>query len=273
MSVRSPLPTDFREQNAALSKFVMHFVEGGSGQPVILLHGYTDSWYSFALILPELAQHVRVIAPDQRGHAASTYSGGDYELESMACDIVELLDRLDIAKATIVGHSMGSFVARRVAVNHPQRVERLALVSGPLHAVNEQTRALVSQVRAFGGHVPAGFAEEFQASCVFDRATVPAEFFSTCVAVSDSQPVSLWQGAGQGMIADDDSGRLGNLSMPCLVLGGANDTVFSRQEQADLAAAIPQARLLHYDRCGHSPHWEQPDRFVRDLTSFLDSAR
>lgn len=83
----------------------MRYAEAGSGTPVVLVHGYTDSWFSWSRVLPLLPGNVRVIAPDLRGHGASLYDGSDYSIRAMAADVAELLKQLGIERATVVGHS------------------------------------------------------------------------------------------------------------------------------------------------------------------------
>ena len=99
-----------------------------SGTPVILLHGYGDSWFSYSPILPLLDNKYRVYIPDQRGHGDSDRPVGGYALQQFAADVVAFMDAMNVKQATIVGHSMGSFVAQHVAVHAPERVNRLVLI-------------------------------------------------------------------------------------------------------------------------------------------------
>ena len=103
------------------------YVEQGdtNGVPVILLHGYTDSWRSYERVLPHLPQSLRVLAVTQRGHGDSGKPDGEYESRVFARDVANFMDTLGIERAVIVGHSMGSTVAQRFAVEYPQRVRAL----------------------------------------------------------------------------------------------------------------------------------------------------
>ena len=98
------------------------YVEQGdtNGVPVILLHGYTDSWRSYERVLPHLPQSLRVLAVTQRGHGDSGKPDGEYESRVFARDVANFMDTLGIERAVIVGHSMGSTVAQRFAVDYPQ---------------------------------------------------------------------------------------------------------------------------------------------------------
>jgi pimeloyl-ACP methyl ester carboxylesterase len=260
-----------REGVVELPEVGLQFVECGAGPCVVLLHGYTDSWRSFRLVLPLLAPHCRCLALDLRGHGASVCPDGDFSLDAFAADAAGFLDQLGVGPVTLVGHSMGSFVARRVALDHPGLVERLVLVGSAIRVDNPVVRELQSQVRQMKTGVPRAFIEEFQTSCVADRGLVPAWFFDECVAAGTRVPLRVWRAALDGMLADDDSGRLGAIACPALVLGGREDSVFSVWEQAQLALAVPRGRLLLYDGVGHSPQWERPARFADDVLRFLAS--
>ena len=91
------------------------------GRPLLLLHGYPDSWFSFSRILGLVPPDWQLIIPDQRGHGNSERPPGGYTPEQLALDAIALLDALGIESASVVGHSMGSFVAQRIAILAPQR--------------------------------------------------------------------------------------------------------------------------------------------------------
>lgn len=95
---------------------------------MLFLHGYTDSWFSFSPTLERLPAGIRAIVPTQRGHGDSEKPGCCYQPADFAADVVALLDELGIERATIVGHSYGSFVAQRLAIDHAERVNALVLI-------------------------------------------------------------------------------------------------------------------------------------------------
>src|SRR5256885_12357545 len=102
---------------------------GGSGPALVLIHGITSSSQSFARVLPKLAEHHTVIAPDLLGHGASAKPRGDYSLGAYASGIRDLLAALGHERATIVGHSLGGGIAMQFAYQFPERCERLVLIS------------------------------------------------------------------------------------------------------------------------------------------------
>jgi pimeloyl-ACP methyl ester carboxylesterase len=131
-------PTVAARQATLPSGVRLHYHEQGpaGGPVVLLLHGFTDSSHSFSRVMPLLPATLRVIAPDQRGHGRSDRPAAGYAVDDFARDALQLMDALNVKSATVVGHSMGSFVARRLAELAPSRVKSLALVGSGPHAGN-----------------------------------------------------------------------------------------------------------------------------------------
>ena len=242
-----------------------------SGPALILLHGYSDSWYSFSRILPLLPAGYRVYALDQRGHGDSERPEGDYALGDFAADVVAFMDESKLERATLVGHCMGSLVAQRVALDAPGRVERLVLVSSMTSVRSiEGMSELRQAVETLDGEVPAEFARDFQESTVYSP--LPADFMDGVVAESLKLPARVWRAVLEGLLADEHTSRLGRIEAPTLILYGERDALLSRAEQDALLSALPNAVLKVYPETGHSPQWERPERFVNDLEAFIGGA-
>src|SRR5215510_5033689 len=130
LSTGSHMPS-LRFADARLTTGVrLRYAEGGdpAGRPIMLLHGYTDSWFSFTRALPYFDPSWRVYILDQRGHGDSERPAGGYTFPDFAADVIAFMDAKGIQRATLVGHSMGSLVAQGVAIAAPERVERLVLI-------------------------------------------------------------------------------------------------------------------------------------------------
>jgi pimeloyl-ACP methyl ester carboxylesterase len=261
----------FREGVVGLSDLALLYVECGTGRPLVFLHGFTDSWHSFRRVLPGLAAHRRCLALDQRGHGGSAYAGGDLSPTAFAADAAGFIEDLGLGPVAVIGHSMGSLVARNLARARPELVDRLVLVGAPLRIDTPAVRELAIELSRFGPAVPRPFAEAFQAACVHDRASVPGAFFNACVDASTGVPSRVWQATLAGLLADDSTAGLDAIACPALVLGGEEDAFFGPGEQEELARALPRGRLLLYEGVGHSPHWEAPARFIADVQAFLDA--
>jgi non-heme chloroperoxidase len=108
----------------------LHYAEFGDrdGEPVVFLHGWPDSWFTFSRALALLPEGLRAIAVDQRGFGDSERPESGYSIAELAADVIAFLDALEISRATLVGHSFGSFVARQAAIAQPQRVDALVLI-------------------------------------------------------------------------------------------------------------------------------------------------
>jgi pimeloyl-ACP methyl ester carboxylesterase len=237
------------------------------GEPVIFLHGLTDSWFSFSEVLPKLPPRYRAYALDQRGHGGSERPDSGYAMREFAKDVVAFMDAMRLPRATVVGHSMGSLVAREVAALAPERVERLVLIGAPLTGDNTVMRELDSAVDALGDSITRAFAYEFQASTVHKPIT--RAFIERATDESMRVPLRVWREALAGIRAGADLSALKGVRFQTLIVRGSEDVFFPRAEQEQLLQVIPNAKLLVYEGAGHAPHWEKPTEFARDLQAFL----
>ncbi len=251
----------------------LQYAEGGdpAGEAILLLHGWPDSWFSFSRVLPLLPPHCRALAWDARGFGDSERPDAGYGIDDLAADAVAFLDAVSVRRATVVGHSLGTFIARRVAERHPERVARLALIGPGFRPLNDVTRAVRASLRGLPDQVPLHFARDFQRGTI--HAPVPPEFFDGLVAESVKAPARVWRAGLNGLLRFDDTADLGRIAAPTLILWGEHDALFGRDDQRQLAAAIPSARLIEYPDTGHCPNWERPERVAADLTAFLRETR
>jgi pimeloyl-ACP methyl ester carboxylesterase len=251
---------------------LVHYAEQGdpNGEALLFLHGYTDSWFSFSRLLPLLPDRYHAYALSQRGHGDSERLPDGYAIDDFAADVVAFLDAAGAARATLVGHSMSSQIARRVAATRPERVARLVLIGALATPVNAAVLELRDAVRALEDPVPPDFVRDFQASTI--HAPVPLPFFDRVVAESLMLPSRVWQAVADGFCAFDDRADLARIAAPTLILWGDRDAYFPGEEQKRLAGAIPGARLTVYPETGHTPHWERPERVAADLAAFIGGA-
>jgi pimeloyl-ACP methyl ester carboxylesterase len=249
----------------------LEYAETGKagGEPVIMLHGYSDSWFSYSLVLPRLNPNVRGISISQRGHGDSDRPLSGYASADFAADVDAFMTEMGIERAVIVGHSMGSFIAQTFAIRYPHRVKGLVLVGSATVAANEGILGLRDFVQTLTDPVDPQFVFEFQASTIFHPVT--PDFLDAVVAESQKLPVRVWKDALDGLIATGNAGRLGEISAPTLIVWGDRDAIFPRSEQELLDAAIPNSTLLVYPETGHAPHWERPREFTHDLEKFVKS--
>lgn len=249
----------------------LEYIDQGalSGTPVIALHGVTDSWRSFQPLLPHLPSTLRLIAPSQRGHGDSDKPAGGYRPRDFAHDVVRLMDALNLPRAVIVGHSMGGVIAQRLAIDHPDRV--LGLVLAATASAFDTNPDLVSwwrhDIATLADPIAPAFAHDFQQSTL-GQAVSPS-FVDLVVAESLKVPAHVWRAAFDGFMTEDRGPELARIQSPTLVVWGARDTVCSAADQQRLVAAIRGAQLQTYRDAGHAVHWEEPQRFARDLAAFV----
>ncbi|WP_278261835.1 alpha/beta fold hydrolase [Nocardia sp. AG03] len=258
----------------------------GSGPPVLLIHGITDSSGTWAPVFDKLAEHYTVIAPDLLGHGESAKPRADYAVAAYANGMRDLLSVLGIDRITLVGHSLGGGVAMQFAYQFPEKVERIALVcpagmgagvhpafrlatlagAGPaLMAMTSwpvRTAVLTSipLVRALGG-LGLGPDAEYVLRLYGDLADPGARnaFLRTIRAAADRR--------GQ-TITMLDRGYLA-AHLPTMVIGGTRDTVIPSGHAERAHRAFPGSRIEIFPGAGHFPHHYDPERFVALIHDFV----
>ncbi|HEX6252449.1 MAG TPA: alpha/beta hydrolase [Gemmatimonadaceae bacterium] len=262
--------TKLRFATAALSTGpCLHYAEQGdqAGEPIIFLHGWPDSWFTFSRVLPLLPAWVHAYAPDQRGFGESDRPDTGYAIDNFSADAVAFLDAMGIERATFAGHSFGSFVARRVAIANPERVARLILIGAGVSASVPVTREAQQALQDLQDPVPTEFAREFQAGTAY--APLPESFFEGCVAESLKLPARLWREILDRLFEYSDADQLIGISAPTLLIWGEHDALFPRGDQDLLVTAIKGATLRVYEETGHCANWERPERVAADIHEFM----
>jgi pimeloyl-ACP methyl ester carboxylesterase len=262
----------------------------GSGPPLLLIHGIGVSSATWLPVLPALAEHFTVIAPDLLGHGDSAKPRADYAIGAYACGMRDLLSVLDVEQATVIGHSLGGGVAMQFAYQFPERCSRLLLVSsgGVGQQVHPALRLLASSnggvFLALATLAPSrrlaerlrpvlprfgGWGAGPDLDRLFDRleslSTVQARraFLRTLRSAVD--------GRGQVITMLDRSYLAAGL--PTWILWGGRDAVIPLSHGARAAAAMPGSRLVFFPEAGHFPHEEEPARFVRLVREFVATTR
>jgi pimeloyl-ACP methyl ester carboxylesterase len=238
------------------------------GPTVVLLPGPTDSWRSYGPVLQSLPARFRVVAVSLRGHGDSSRPPTGYSIEALASDVVPLLDALDIERAVLVGHSGSCLVARRVALDAPDRVEGLFLEASPTTLRGNAT--LVQFVDLVVSELNDPIDREFARSFVADTSTdqLTPQFVDLLVDDLLKVPVEAWKEMFASLLEYDDTTQLSQVAVPVMLGWGDADSLVPREMQDQLLRLLPKADLTVYQGAGHTPRWEQPERFARDLTAF-----
>ena len=251
----------------------------GRGQPLLLLHAFPLDHRMWAAQKP-LADHFRLIVPDQRGFGDSHASGGPTSIPQLADDAIAILDALQIDEPTIVcGCSMGGYVAQHVAVRYPARVRSLVLVDTKLEADTPEARAgradLAAKVQRLGPEilaeamVPRFLAAPTEPPVAANRPETEA----ILRAMIWSQTVETIVAALAALAARPDmTEALRNICLPTLLVVGAEDQITPPECLKRAAEIIPEARLLIVPHAGHMTPLETPAVFNAAVLQFLREA-
>jgi pimeloyl-ACP methyl ester carboxylesterase len=249
----------------------LQYAEQGEpgGAPVLLLHGLSDSWRSYEQSLERLPDWVHAVAPTQRGHGDSERPDAGYGIEDLAADAAALIDALGLGPATVVGHSLGSWVAERLAIDHPERVAGLVLVGafGPARENPVVVEFVEEAIAPMTDPIDPDFVREFQLSTI--TRPLPDGMLDTVVQESLKLPARAWKALCAGFLESDHTDELDAISARTLLIWGDRDAFATRSEQAWLESRIAGSRLLVYEGTGHAIQWEEPDRFTNDLVAFI----
>jgi pimeloyl-ACP methyl ester carboxylesterase len=208
-----------------------------------------------------------------RGHGDSAKPEGPYGTEPMSRDVVAAMDQLGITRAVLVGHSMGSLVAQRVAQEHADRVSHLVLI-GAFATLKDNPEVETLWRDAVAGltdPVDPAFARSFQESSL--NRPVPADFLAGVIDESLKLPAHVWRAALDAVRHEDRSALLGRIAVETTVIWGDRDGFCGRAEQDRLTRSIPRARLIVHEGTGHAPHWEEPARVAADIAASIGTIR
>jgi len=245
-----------------------HYLERRApGPSVLFLHGYIDSSYSFEALLNAFAHPVHSFSLDWRGHGA-TQEAESYTIADHTADATEFIEQVIGGPVILVGHSLGSIVAQRVAASRPDLVKKLVLIAAAPTAANHPgLLELRDDLARFNKTVPDIFVEDFQRSTV--HAPIPETTILRYINESGKVGIGAWRGALDGLI-DEPPGAARLVTVPTLVLWGAHDGLFDEETQKALESLLAHSQTVRYDDAGHAPHWEFPERVARDIERFLD---
>lgn len=270
------------------------YTDAGSGPPVLLIHGLISDRSTWDVEIAALADGHRIIAPDLSGHGSSVDPGlgprnrtTDYSLGGHAAALRDLLDELDVRRVTVVGHSLGGGIAMELAYLFPERVDGLVLVSsgglgpelGP--ALRAATLPGSEWVLPILGSDWARYCGD-TALGLMQRAGLPWVSASTIAAwtgmatFADALKRNAFLATTRSVIGFTGQ-RISALPLlkqltdrPILVIWGGRDRLIPAAHAAAVKELLPDSTIEIFPRAGHFPHLDEPDRFHRVLTRFLD---
>ena len=278
---RYPAGSPFRAQFLVVDGTQLRIIDTGQGAPVVFIHGFGASVYSWRKTLPAvLAAGYRVIAFDNRGFGFSDKPppGGEgerrYSNAAYARLVVALLDSLNLPSAVLVGHSMGGAIAAEVALAYPARVRGLVLIDAAGYGVRWPAVLKVGRWPGASGVATAlrgrWMTERLLRSTYADPSKVTEEDVDQYYApVPEAGYARALRGVLQDFRFDTLVGRLGAVAAPTLVIWGADDRWIPVRDGSRLATELPRGAFVIVPRTGHAAAEESPDEVNRLLIAFL----
>lgn len=257
-----------RSARVQAGPYEFRYLEAGEGPPLVLVHGLGSSaLQEWGRLIPPLARRYHVYAPDLPGFGRSGRpKDAEYSIPMQVEAVGSFMAELGVARARLVGISMGGWIAARLAARHPERVERLVLVAPagmrpddaaaiPVDALLPRDVAGVRRLVATVRHKPPTIPD-FVARDVLERKTRDEWIVRRALAS---------MGEGRDWL----DGTLGAITAPVLVVWGVQDRLIPVADAARIQAELRQARVERLDGCGHVPIADCPEAFDRLLFDFL----
>jgi pimeloyl-ACP methyl ester carboxylesterase len=276
--VRASVPNSAYSHFADIDGVRVHYQEKGSGTPLILIHGYTSSVYSWKDVFEPLSKNFRVIAVDLKGFGFTGKPDGDYTRRAQATLVARLMDHLKIEKAWLCGNSMGGEISLNFAVQHPQRVAGLILIDSSGVKVEGTSslapsyllvpvvgRVLTALALRSDKLVREGLEKSFYDRAKITDDRVAAYYRPLQTRAGQLAALRARTQASQFPVEPD----LGKINTRTLIIWGAEDVLIPLAAGHTMNSLIKDSQLLVFEKCGHLPQEEMPERVVEEITRFI----
>ncbi|OWY16803.1 alpha/beta hydrolase [Thioclava sp. JM3] len=249
----------------------LSFTRAGNGPPLVLVHGYLGGSAMWDAQLAHFSPFRDVICPDLAGFGASAALEAPESIEGHARMVLGLLDRLEVERFDLLGHSMGGMVVQEMIRLAPTRIRKLILYgTGPRGVMPGRFETIAqSRERLLRDGVPATAR---RIAATWFRQGEAAEGFPLCLSLGQKARLQAALASLTAWEAWDGTPALGAIASPTLVLWGSRDRSYDWTQPEALWRGIPGADLAVMPGCAHNVHMEKPDRFNRLVGDFLDAA-
>lgn len=254
---------------ATVNGVTMRYRDEGQGAPILLIHAFPLSSAMWEDQIDALATRFRVIAPDLRGFGATARGSGITSLDQAAGDLAALLDHLNLKTVTVVGLSMGGYIAFALLRRHPANVARLVLADTRAGADSPEAQHAREQNAQLAEHEgAAAVAEQMLPKLLSAQADAAVrDEVRKIAAANDRAGVAA---ALRAMAARPDSTPdLATITVPTLIIVGAEDVLTPPAEARAMHAAIANSQLLEIPQAGHLANLEAPDAFSTAIEEFV----
>ena len=263
---------------AKVGDISLYYEVHGKGRPVLLIAGLGSDISSWAGAINKLAARFKVIAFDNRGTGRSEIPDRRYTVHQMANDAIRLLDYLKIKKTHIIGHSMGGYIAQDLAINHPERVDKLILESTSSVSSERNNALFLDFYKELkrGKNLEAWIRRWtywlFSKKCLARKAFIEA-FVKNGANYPYSQPAKGFKGQIDAIASFDTRKRLRRIKAKTFIIEGKEDILILPEEAEALAKKISGSIFQSVKDTAHCIHIENLDLFVKAVMKFLQSAR
>jgi pimeloyl-ACP methyl ester carboxylesterase len=260
---------------------IVHYEAYGRGRPVLLLHGWLNSWALWRRTIEVLGKEFRLYALDFLGFGESGAHGEDFSVSNFVLMVNEFMERMGIARAPLVGHSMGGTVSLSAALRYPDKVVKVIVVGSPIQGTSLSP---LLKLAAYHGWVGVGQSAPFLYT-VFQRGFKPfLRVYSYLLAkdgkmlgemltadVSKITAVPFFESIGT--LRDTDlRPQIGTLRMPVLGIYGNRDLIVHPGQGRVLKQCLPISRIMMFEGSGHFPMIDETERFHQTVRDFLLSS-
>jgi pimeloyl-ACP methyl ester carboxylesterase len=275
---RTAVPHSAYSRFAEVDGVRLHYQEKGTGDPLVLLHGYTASTFVWKEVFEPLAARYHIIAMDMKGFGFSGKPDGDYTRKAQSELVIKLLDHLKIDRAILCGNSMGGEVSLNAAHYHPQRVRALILVDS--QGVTVDSGASVAPGVASWPVLGPLLTAAALTSDSLVRDGLKLNYYDDSKVTDEAvaayyRPLKTRGGQRAAFLARQQVSQqsiepeVGKTQQPTLILWGAEDEVIPVEAGRKMNSLIKGSRLVVFDHCGHVPQSEMTDRFLSEVTGFI----
>jgi 3-oxoadipate enol-lactonase len=250
----------------------MAYTDTGLGRPVVLIHGYPFNRSLWNEQVAALSSSYRVIVPDLRGFGETDASEGPATMNRMALDVAQLLDHLDVSQVAVGGLSMGGYVALAFYKQFPARVRALILADTRAQADTEEAKRTRAQqaekalAEGMAGMADAMLPKLLTPETVSKRPEIVKRVRDMMLKTKPEGAAAALQGMAE---RDDQTPLLPNISVPALILVGAEDALTPVADSEKMQQSIPGSRLVVLENAGHVSNLERTEQFNDALLSFL----
>lgn len=262
---------------ATINDIELYYEEHGSGQPIVLIAGFSVDHTSWALVVGALAARYRVITFDNRGSGQSSVPDGPYTIKQMADDVAALCQHLSIEQTVCVGNSMGGVITQALCHQYPQLVTKAIICNSTTHMNCNWDWFIEAELALLEANAPIDAISKINITWCFSYGYLsqPGVMDAAMdLSLNNPYPFTLTAFKAQRAALTNIDTRpwLKHIKQPCLIITADEDILLPPRCSDEMASLITHATTHRFASCGHLPHIEQPEAFVAVVNEFIHQA-